>query len=114
MPVPAGRWQRRDGRILATYTPAELSLSVALSLEQEMADLEARLEYYLDVLAASTGCDHAQAERLLARWDALNTAYTATVTSLAALGRSVHSENPALNDPQEREFTTRHLNADER
>ena len=103
LPVPAARWQRQDGRFLATYTPAELSLAVALSLEQELADLEARLEYYLGALAAATGCDDAQAERLLARCDALNASYTATVTALAAVSRSVHSENPALNDPQERE-----------
>jgi len=103
MPVPAGRWQRHDGRILATYTRQELTLSITFALEQISADLETRLEWWLDILAASTGCDQAQADQLLARWDALNTEHTATVTALAAVSQSVHSENPALNHPQERE-----------
>lgn len=97
MPVPAGRWQRHDGCILATYTPAELDLAVELALEWKLADLEARLEYYLDVLAAATGCDDAQADRLLAHWDALDAEYTATVTALSAVNQSVNSGNPALN-----------------
>ena len=98
MPVPAGQWQRQDGRILATYTPAELDLAVELALEWKLADLEARLEYHLEVLAAATGCDDAQAERLLAYWQALDAEYTATVTALAAVNQSVNSENPALRD----------------
>jgi hypothetical protein len=86
MPVPVGRWQRHEGRILATYTPAELGLAIELALEWKLADLEARLEYHLEVLAAATGCDDAQAERLLAYWQALDAEYT------------VNSENPALDD----------------
>jgi hypothetical protein len=97
MPVPAGQWQRQDGRILATYTPAQLDLAMELALEWKLADLEARLEYYLDVLAAATGCDGAQAERLLAYWQALDAEYTATVTALAAVNQSVNSGNPVLD-----------------
>jgi hypothetical protein len=85
------------GHILATYTRKELTLSITLALEQMSADLEARLEWWLDILAASTGCDDAQAERLLAHWETVNAKYTATVTALAALNQSVNSENPALN-----------------
>lgn len=92
MPVPAGHWQRQDGRILATYTPEELTLSVKLALEEKRRHLQTRLERELDVLAASTGCDDAEAERLLARWDALNAEYTATVTALAAVSQSVNTE----------------------
>ena len=84
--------------ILVTYTPAELDLAIKLALEWKLPDLEARLEYYLDVLAASTGCDDAEAERLLARWDALSAEYTAAITALAAVSQSVNSENPALDD----------------
>jgi hypothetical protein len=86
------------GHILATYTREELTLSITLALEQMSADLEARLEWWLDMLAASTGCDDAQAERLLAHWETVNAKYTATVTALAAVRQSVNSENPALND----------------
>jgi len=89
MPVPAARWQRHEGRILATYTRQELTLSITLALEQMSAGLEARLEWWLDILAASTGCDDAQSDQLLARWDALNAEYTATVTALAAVNQSM-------------------------
>jgi hypothetical protein len=84
--------------ILVTYTPAELDLAMELALEWKLADLEARLNYYLDVLSASTGCDDTQADQLLAYWDALNAEYTATLTALAAVSQSVNSENPALDD----------------
>jgi hypothetical protein len=83
MPVPAGQWQRQDGRILATYTPEELTLSVQLALEEKRHHLQTRLERELDVLAASTGCDNTQADQLLACWDALNAEYAATITALA-------------------------------
>ena len=98
VPADPARWQRQDGRILATYTPAELDLAMELALEWKLPDLEARLEYHLEVLAAATGCDDAQAERLLAYWQALDAEYTATVTALAAVSQSVNSENPALKD----------------
>ncbi len=82
----------------AAWEMITLALSVTLALQQISANLEARLNYYLDVLAASTGCDDAEAERLLARWDALNAEYAATITALAAVSQSVNSENPALKD----------------
>ena len=69
-----------------------------LALEEKRHHLQTRLERELDVLAASTGCDDAEAERLLARWDALNAEYTATVTAQAAVSQSANSENPALKD----------------
>ena len=83
MPVPAGQWQRQDGRILATYTPEELTLSVQLALEEKRHHLQTRLERELDVLAASTGCDDAEADQLLAYWETLNAEYAATITALA-------------------------------
>ena len=98
VPAHPARWQRRDGRTLATYTREELALAVRLALEEQRRDLEARLEWALELLAASTGCDDAQAERLLAHWETLNAEYTATVTALAAVSQSVNSENPALKD----------------
>jgi len=98
VPVPAGQWQRQDGRILATYTPEELTLSVKLALEEKRRHLQTRLERELDALAAATGCDDTQADQLLAYWDALNAEYAATVTALAAVSQSVNSENPALDD----------------
>jgi len=71
---------------------------VKLALEEKRQELETRLEWMSEMLAASTGCDDAEAERLLARWDALNAEYTAAVTALAAVSQSVNSENPALKD----------------
>jgi hypothetical protein len=97
VPVDPARWQRRAGRIVVTYTREELALAVKLALEEKRHDLETRLEWALQILAAATGCDNAQAGRLLARWQALNAEYTATVTSLAAVSRSVNPANPVLN-----------------
>ncbi len=98
VPADSARWERQDARILATYTPEELTLSVKLALEEKRRHLQTRLERELDVLAAATGCDDTQADQLLAYWDALNAEYTAAVTALAAVSQSVNSENPALND----------------
>ncbi len=84
--VPDGRWERRDGRIAATYNRAELRAAVALALEQRRHDLEARLEHGLEVLAAATGCDDAEAERLLAYWDALNAEYDRVMEPMRAVG----------------------------
>ena len=44
VPADPARWQRQDGRILATYTPEELTLSVKLALEEKRQELETRLE----------------------------------------------------------------------
>lgn len=52
MPAPAAQWEQRDGRIVATYTREELTLAVGPALEQKRRDLEARLEWSLEVLAA--------------------------------------------------------------
>jgi len=94
LPVPADRWRRQDGRIVATYTPDALGLAVKLALAWELADLEARMEWGLETLASATGCDDTQAERLLARWHALEATYTATVTALAAVNQSVNPAAP--------------------
>jgi len=48
-----------------------LTWAVALALGERQRRLEARLERGLEVLAAATGCSDAEAERLLARWDAV-------------------------------------------
>lgn len=77
--VPAGRWERRDGRIVATYSRAELQAAVALALEQRRHDLETRLERGLEVLAEATGCQDDEAGRLLMHWDALNAEYDQVV-----------------------------------
>ena len=69
--VPTGRWEQRDGRIVATYTREELTWAVALALGERQRRLEARLEALLAEMEAATGCDDAEAERLLARWDAV-------------------------------------------
>ncbi len=42
---------------------------------QRRRDLEARLEAGLKVLEKAIGCDGAEAERLLAHWDALTAEY---------------------------------------
>jgi len=84
--VPAGRWERRDGRIVATYNRAELRAAVSLALEQRRDELVTRLERGLEVLAAATGCDDAEAERLLAHWDALNAEYDRVVETMRAIG----------------------------
>ncbi len=84
--VPDGRWERRDGRIVATYNRAELRVAVALALGQRRHELVTRLERGLEVLAAATGCDDAEAERLLAHWDGLNTEYDQVVEAMRAVG----------------------------
>lgn len=83
--VPAGNWERREGRIVATYTRQELIDAVGLALEQKRAALEGRLERGLAVLADATGCDDEEAERLLAHWDGLNAEYGRVVDRLQAL-----------------------------
>ena len=96
VPADPRRWQRRDGLIIATYTREELTWAILLALEQKLRDLEARLEWKLETLAAATGCDAAEADQLLADWDALNAAYTATLTALAAV---LASNTPARGNP---------------
>ena len=85
LPVPDDptRWERRNGRIIATYTRDELGTAVGLALEQKRAGLEARLERGLEVLAAATGCPDAEAERLLAHWDALDADYGVVIGMIA-------------------------------
>jgi len=77
LPVPGDPtcWERRNGRIVATYTRDELRAAVGLALEQKRAGLEARLEHGLAVMEAATGCADAEAGRLLAHWDALDLEY---------------------------------------
>lgn len=80
--VPAGRWERHNGHIVATYTRAELRDAAGLALAQKRHGLEARLEQGLEVLAAATGCDDVEAERLLAHWSILNAEYARTTARL--------------------------------
>jgi len=82
--VPDGRWERRDGRIVATYTRDELKLAVGLALEQKHAELEARLAQGLEVLAAATGCDDDEAKRLIEHWDTLIVEYDRIVGRMEA------------------------------
>jgi len=83
--IPPDRWERRDGdgRIVATYTRDELKLAVGLALEQKRAELEARLEQGLEVLAAATGCDD-EAKRLIEHWDTLIVEYDRIVGRMEA------------------------------
>jgi hypothetical protein len=57
--------------------------------QAELAILQARLERGLAVLAEATGCDDAEAERLLAHWDAVNAEFVHLVDSLRALERAL-------------------------
>ena len=83
--VPVGNWERGDGRIVATYTRQELVDAVGLAMEEKRAVIEARLEQYLTVLAEATGCDDAEAERLLSHWESLNAEYAHVMDRLQAL-----------------------------
>ncbi len=82
-------WERRNGHIVATYTHKELAMVVGLALEQKRARLEARLARGLEVMRAATGCDGAEANRLLAHWNILNTEYAETITMLAAVTHQI-------------------------
>jgi hypothetical protein len=82
--VPAGRWERRDGHIVATYTREELKLAVGVALRQRRSELEARLQRELERLAVAG--DGADADRMLADWDALSAAYDRVVATIRDLG----------------------------
>lgn len=84
--VPNGQWERSDGRIIATYTREELTVAVGLALEQRRHELVVRLERGLEVLEAATGCDDAEADRLLVHWDGLNAEYDQVVEAMRAVG----------------------------
>jgi hypothetical protein len=71
VPSDPARWERRNGRIVASYTWEELRVAVGLALEQKREALETRLERGLDLMRAAAGCDDAEAERLLEHWDSL-------------------------------------------
>lgn len=88
MPVPAGRWERRDERIIATYTREELAWAMGLMLEMERCRLEARLERGLEMLEATTG-DDARAEHLLKHWDTLNEEYAQVRETLRVAARDL-------------------------
>jgi len=47
--------------------------------------LETRLRRGLEVMEAATGCDAAEADRLLTHWAALNAEYAATAATLTAV-----------------------------
>ena len=64
-----GQCERHNGQA----TCALDELNEAAMLRQERLRLEARLQKSLDMMAVVT--DNAEAERLLAHWDALNAAY---------------------------------------
>jgi DNA primase len=84
--VPAGAWERQNGRLVATFTRAELATAVGLAMEQKRAELERRLLQGLDVMGEWTPADgDAEAERLLAHWDKLNAEYARVVDRLRAL-----------------------------
>ena len=106
--VPAGRWERRDGHIVATYDRAELRDAVGLALEQRRHGLEVRLARGLEVLAAATGCEDERAERLLAHWDVLSaeydrvTAVLEEITHQDAPGASLRGERPELGSKRAR------------
>ena len=82
--VPTGQWGRRNGHIVATYTREELKMAIGVALWQQRADLEARLQRGLELLA--TAGDSAEADPLLAHWDALNAAYDRAVATSRDLG----------------------------
>ena len=82
--APKGQWERRNGHIVATYTREELKLAVGVVFWQQRAELEARLQRGLEMLA--TAGDSAEADPLLAHWDALNAAYDRAVATIRDLG----------------------------
>jgi hypothetical protein len=87
VPVDPARWERRNGRIVVTYTREELRLAVGLALEQKRAALEARLARGLEVLARAADRNTEEIERLLAHWEALDAEYSALVEKLREVTR---------------------------
>jgi hypothetical protein len=72
------------GRHNGQATCALDELNEAAMLRQERLRLEARLQKSLDTMAVVT--DNAEAERLLAHWDALNAAYNRVMAKIRDLG----------------------------
>ncbi len=85
VPDDPDRWERRDGHIIAAYTREELAVTVGLALEQKREMLETRLARGLAIMEAATGCNAAEAGRMLAHWDALNAEYAATAATLTTV-----------------------------
>lgn len=69
--VPANpeRWERRNGRVVATYTRTELAWAVVLELSRQLSELDNRLERGKRLLKEA---DESEAEALQEHWDALN------------------------------------------
>jgi hypothetical protein len=75
VPADPARWERRNGRIIVSYTQEELRAAVGLALDQQRRGLEARLERGLEMMRAAAGGDDAQAERLSSHWNRLMDRY---------------------------------------
>lgn len=76
IPVPAGQWRKVDGRIVATYSRAELWPALFLAFDKKRRELEDRLERGLQLMSEVSADDDARAERLLTHWEVLNEEYT--------------------------------------
>lgn len=96
--VPAGRWERRGGFVVATYTREELRLAVGLALEGKRVALEVRMACGLEMLRAATGCADAEAERLLAHWDTLNAEYDRVTAGIKAIDLDMPGKQRALDE----------------
>jgi len=63
------RWERRNGRVVATYTRTELAWAVVLELSRQLSELDNRLERGKQLLKEA---DESKAEALQEHWDALD------------------------------------------
>jgi hypothetical protein len=69
VPANPDRWERRNGRVVATYTRTELAWAVVLELSRQLSELDNRLERGKQLLKE---VDESEAEALHQHWDALD------------------------------------------
>lgn len=87
-----GQFERRDGRIWATYnTREELAWALAPMIKGEMARLERRMEVGLGKLRECK--DEGLGERLLAQWDRLMGRYQVLVEGLAVVMAALEGDD---------------------
>jgi len=74
------------GDALGGDPPADRPEPAGARRIEGLESTEAGLSAALAILEAATGCDDAEAERLLAHWDGLNTEYDQVVEAMRAVG----------------------------
>jgi hypothetical protein len=85
VPADEARWERRNGRIVATYERHELAWAVVQELNRRLSELEGRLRRGRDVI---TEAEESEIGELREHWDALADDYA----------RFMHLQNEIMLD----------------